>query len=279
MAYEDAVKHIVLENGIDPNDERNIHEMMRIPKTETHLKRFRCLFCDGGKLFVGMSEESFLEHVNRQHSSNCAQKKPHKLKRECRICSQCFEADLALTRHIKKEHIDNGSSNQYPFGGFGPKEDAEEEDLAVVVVEADSSNKRRKVSRMRSPSASESSSEEEVIRRGIEKAQRKRQRLELELERQRQEPEPRRTADPGLERGSIKPETFFFVCSICGRKDVDQFKIYEHLDTEHGLGEEESVLAKRTFRPRAVLECRYCSHYHLTALNAPLAILTLQRTE
>ena len=109
---------------------------------------------------------------------------------------------------------------------------------------------------MRSPSASESSSEEEVIRRGIEKAQRKRQRLELALERQRQEPEPRRTADPGLERGSIKPETFFFVCSICGRKDVDQFEIYEHLDTEHGLGEEESVLAKRTFRPRAVLECR-----------------------
>ena len=206
--------------------------------------------------------------MNRQHSSNCAQKKPHKLKRECRICSQCFEADLALTRHIKKEHIDNGSSNQYPFGGFGPKEDSEEEDLAVVVVEADSSTKRRKVSRMRSPSASESSSEEEVIRRGIEKAQRKRQRLELELERQR-------TADPGLERGSIKPETFFFVCSICGRKDVDQFEIYEHLDTEHGLGEEESVLAKRTFRPRAVLACRYCSHYNLTASYAHLAILRL----
>ena len=41
VGYDDAVKHIAQENGINPSDKRNVHDMMRIPKTETHLKVFR----------------------------------------------------------------------------------------------------------------------------------------------------------------------------------------------------------------------------------------------
>merc|ERR1711974_208415 len=52
----------------------------------------------------------------------------------------------------------------------------------------------------------------------------------------------------------IGPDTFCFVCS----KDIDQFSIFGHLDEEHGLGENEAVLSKKTFRPRAVLACRFC---------------------
>ena len=255
VGYDDAVKHIAQENGISPSDKRNIHDMMRIPKTETHLKVFRCLFCDGGKLFVGMSEESFLDHVSRQHGAKAATKRPQKLQRECRICSERFDQDLPLTRHIKKTHIEEGEQNRYPFVGFGPKEDMEEDDVGVVeVMEPVSSSKRKeKMVRRRSRSSSSSyseSDEEESIRRGIAKAKRKRQRLESELLDRRQEPERRQ--DP-----EIGPETFFFVCALCGKKDLGQFDIFEHLDTEHGLGEDESVLAKKTFRPRAVLACRY----------------------
>merc|ERR1719193_380682 len=132
--FDDAAKHIAVENGIDPRDKKNIHEMMRIPKIETHLKVFRCLFCAEAKLFLGMSEESFLEHVGKQHGAKAATKRPHKLQRECRICNKRFEADLPLTRHIKKTHIETGAQNLCPFAGFGPKEDVEEEDEVLVEV-------------------------------------------------------------------------------------------------------------------------------------------------
>jgi len=255
--FADAAKHVAEENGINPTDKMNIHDMMRIPKTETHLKVFRCLFCGAeGKLFVGMSEESFLEHVSKQHGAKSAMKRPHKLQRECRICNERFEADLPLTRHIKKTHIERGPQNPYPFAGFGPKEDAEEDDevlVEVVPVEAVSSKRR---TRRRSTSASDSESEDEVleesIRRGIAKTKKKRQRLESELDRRQAAPQARQ--DPEL----IGPDTFFFVCSLCGKKDIDQFNIFEHLDEEHCLGENEAVLKQKTFRPRAVLACRFC---------------------
>ena len=258
--FADAAKHVAEENGINPTDKMNIHDMMRIPKTETHLKVFRCLFCGAeGKLFVGMSEESFLEHVSKQHGAKSAMKRPHKLQRECRICNERFEADLPLTRHIKKTHIERGPQNPYPFAGFGPKEDAEEDDevlVEVVPVEAVSSKRR---TRRRSTSASDSESEDEVleesIRRGIAKTKKKRQRLESELDRRQAAPQARQ--DPEL----IGPDTFFFVCSLCGKKDIDQFNIFEHLDEEHCLGENEAVLKQKTFRPRAVLACRYSLHF------------------
>ena len=265
--YDECVKHITAENGLGQEDKRNIHDMMRIPKTETHLKMFRCKFCgDGGKLFVGMSEESFLEHVSKQHGNKAAMKRPQKLERECRICKEHFEADLPLTRHIKKAHLDIGAQNPFPFVGFGPKEDAEEEDdVLVEVVEPVSSNKREKAVRRRSTSESDSVSDEEfmeeAIRRGIAKTKRKRQRLENELDNRRQVPQARQDSSE-LEREKIGPDTFFFVCSLCGKKDLGQYNIFEHLDTEHGLGKEhglgneEMVLSQKTFRPRAVLACR-----------------------
>ena len=35
---EDVVKHVVKENGLDPNDKRNIHEMIRCPGEAEFLK-------------------------------------------------------------------------------------------------------------------------------------------------------------------------------------------------------------------------------------------------
>ena len=133
-SYEEAVKHISMENGVRPSDKTNVHDMMRIPKTETHLKVFRCLICDGGKLFVGMSEESFLEHVSKQHGGKAAKKRAHKLERECRICNMSFDADLPLTRHIKKIHIEKGGQNLHPFVGFSPKKDVEDDDPALSLI-------------------------------------------------------------------------------------------------------------------------------------------------
>ena len=265
VGYEDAAKHISQENGINLQNKRNIHDMMRIPKTETHLKVFRCLFCDGGKLFVGMSEESFMEHVNRQHGNKAATRKPGNLQRECRICSDQFETDLTLTRHIKRNHIEKGPLNHFPFAGFGPREDEDEdEETGVVeVLEAKTFGKslgtREKKSRKRSSSESDSVSDDE-IRRGIEKARRKRHRLDHELW-MRHNSLHRESRDARQQAGEedrevIGPDTFKFKCALCGLKDVDQFKVFEHLDIDHRLGDDEQVLGQKTFKPRAVLACR-----------------------
>ena len=265
MGYEDAAKHISQENGINLQNKRNIHDMMRIPKTETHLKVFRCLFCDGGKLFVGMSEESFMEHVNRQHGNKAATRKPGNLQRECRICSDQFETDLTLTRHIKRNHIEKGPLNHFPFAGFGPREDEDEdEETGVVeVLEAktfgESLGTREKKSRKRSSSESDSVSDDE-IRRGIEKARRKRHRLDHELwmrhnSLHRESRDARQQAGEE-EREVIGPDTFKFKCALCGLRDVHQFKVFEHLDIDHRLGDDEQVLGQKTFKPRAVLACR-----------------------
>lgn len=255
-SYDEAVKHITVENGVSPLDKKNVHDMMRIPKTETHLKVFRCLFCDGGKLFVGMSEESFLEHVSKQHGDKAAKKRPQKLERKCRICNKSFDTDLQLTRHIKNTHIDEGKQNIHPFAGFGPKEDVEDDDVGLVeVVEPVRSERREKI-RRRSTSASDSMSDDEYqesIRRGIAKTKRKRQRLESE--RDKRQVSQARQDSLELER-EIGPDTFFFVCSLCGKKDLNQYNIFEHLDMEHRMGEDEAVLSQKTFRPRAVLACR-----------------------
>ena len=52
--FQDLVKHVAKENGIESTDTRNIMELIRIPKDVDSLKMFRCLFCPGeGLLFVG----------------------------------------------------------------------------------------------------------------------------------------------------------------------------------------------------------------------------------
>ena len=170
-----------------------------------------------------------------------------------------FDADLPLTGHIKKTHIEKGSQNLNPFVGFGPKEDVEDDDVTGL-VEVVEPVRREKVRRRRSTSESDSASADEVsyqesIMRGIAKTKRKRQRLESERDKKQAAPKARQDSSE-LERELVGPDTFFFVCSLCGKKDLDQFNIYMHLDTEHRLGEEEAVLSQKTFRPRAVLACR-----------------------
>merc|ERR1719192_1104713 len=184
-----------------------------------------------------------------------------------RSCSDQFETDLTLTRHIKRNHIEIGPLNHFPFAGFGPREDEDEdEETGVVeVLEAKTFGKslgtREKKSRKRSSSESDSVSDDE-IRRGIEKARRKRHRLDHELwmrhnSLHRESRDARQHAGEE-EREVIGPDTFKFKCALCGFKDVDQFKVFEHLDIDHRLGDDEQVLGQKTFKPRAVLACRFC---------------------
>ena len=129
----------------------------RIPKAETHLKVFRCVFCpEQGTLFVGMPEESYKTHIINIHNQKLWIKRQAMMKRECRICEKSFDSDLKLTRHVKKNHFERGIKNEFPFGGFGCKEEDEEVVEVVEVVAA--SPARRK----RPRSTSHSSKEEEV---------------------------------------------------------------------------------------------------------------------
>ena len=117
--FADVVKHVARENGIHHDDWKNLHELIRIPEQADSLKIFRCMFCPGeGMMFVGLSEETFLEHALRRHGEKVTRCRPEKLRRECRICGLVAATDTELGDHIKREHI---RQRNIPFAGFGPK--------------------------------------------------------------------------------------------------------------------------------------------------------------
>ena len=121
--FVDVVKHVAKENGIQPDDKKNLHELIRIPGQADFLKIFRCMFCpDEGMSFVGLSEETFLEHARTRHGEKVTRCRPEKLRRECRICGEVCMTDTELGEHIKREHLHNG---KYPFAGFGPRNDSD----------------------------------------------------------------------------------------------------------------------------------------------------------
>ena len=70
--------------------------------------------------FVGLSEETFLDHVRNKHGDKVARRRPEKLRRECRVCCEHFTTDAELAQHITSQHLNNKS---LPFAGFGPKDD------------------------------------------------------------------------------------------------------------------------------------------------------------
>ena len=122
-SFEDVVKHVSRENGILKNNIKNLHELIRIPEQADSLKVFRCMFCPGeGMLFVGLSEETFLQHARTRHGEKVTRCRPEKLRRECRICGEVCMTDTELGDHIKREHLHNG---KYPFAGFGPRNDSD----------------------------------------------------------------------------------------------------------------------------------------------------------
>ena len=145
--FQDVVKHVVKENGVDDRDQANINELIRIPNSADFLKVFRCMFCPGeGMKFVGLSEETFLEHINTKHGTKAPRRKPEKLVRECRICSLSFGTDIELGAHISKRHIDNTNKKKNgAFAGFGPRCQSDDSDSS------DDDNHRD--SRMRPPPA------------------------------------------------------------------------------------------------------------------------------
>ena len=70
--------------------------------------------------FVGLSEETFLDHVRNKHGDKVARRRPEKLRRECRVCCDQFGTDAELGQHISNQHTNNKT---LPFAGFGPKDD------------------------------------------------------------------------------------------------------------------------------------------------------------
>ena len=57
------------------------------------------MFCpNDGLKFVGLSEETFLNHIYQKHSTKAARQRPHKLVRSCRICEGTWTTDAELTR-------------------------------------------------------------------------------------------------------------------------------------------------------------------------------------
>ena len=122
--FPDVVKHVAKENGIQETDKKNINDLIRIPKNADSLKIFRCMFCpDEGLMFVGLSEEIFLDHITNTHGNKVARRKPEKLVRECRICGEVSATDTELGQHINQEHIRQRFA---PFAGFGPRDDSDE---------------------------------------------------------------------------------------------------------------------------------------------------------
>ena len=98
--------------------------MIRIPSKPDALKLFRCKFCPGeGTKFVGLSEESFLDHISNKHGNKVARKRPGKLVRECRICGpgSNWATDAELSKHCQQVHLDHGTANTAPFAGTGPR--------------------------------------------------------------------------------------------------------------------------------------------------------------
>jgi len=131
--FSDVVKHVCRENGLDEKDKKNINDFIRIPSEPDYLKVFKCLFCPGpeGMKFVGLSEERFLEHVLRKHGEKAPRRRPEKLRRECRICSQNFETDTELEQHVNKAHLRDKIN---PFAAFGPPDSEASEDSDEVSV-------------------------------------------------------------------------------------------------------------------------------------------------
>jgi len=132
-------KHVVKENGINPGDTKNMCELIRIPRKPDDLKIFRCTFCPGDGFKLIGSEEAFLAHVNNRHGLKAPKRRPDKLRRECRVCNENFGDDEKLTRHVRKCHLEEGTQNEYPFGGFGPRSTRVDQDSSY----ADSPEKRR----------------------------------------------------------------------------------------------------------------------------------------
>ena len=125
--FADVVKHVVKENGLDIGDVKKVNDLIRIPRSPDHLKVFKCLFCPGaeGMKFVGLSEETFLEHISNKHGQKAPRARPHNLVRECRVCAKTFITDVELADHIVRKHI-NGSTA--PFAGFGPRNLSDDSD-------------------------------------------------------------------------------------------------------------------------------------------------------
>jgi len=78
--------------------------------------------------FVGLSEDTFLEHINNLHGTKAPRRKPEKLVRECRVCGGNWQTDTELERHITREHLKKGPENKAPFAGFGPVQADSDED-------------------------------------------------------------------------------------------------------------------------------------------------------
>ena len=190
------MKHVARENGILPTDERNIHELIRIPENPDHLKIFRCKFCPGeGRLFVGLSEETFVAHVTSTHGNKVARRRPEKLKRECRICGKVSATDTELGEHIEMH------SRMMPFAGFGPRGDSDQS-------RSDSGNSRAGVAPSRRSSRALRSTKKEIdlfvknIRRTADEESSSRRRRRAESS----DDEARRDMQSSLERKRRRQE-------------------------------------------------------------------------
>merc|ERR1719397_1804651 len=186
--------------------------------------------------FVGLSEETFLEHVINKHGNKVARRKPEKLRRECRICGKICSTDTELGEHIS-QHMHH---TEAPFAGFGPRAqsesetDSEEEDRGLS---SRGMRKRKSKTRMTAPpppttlrltARSWEQKTATFIKKTVSKGGRKRDTSSEDEDRDLESSlELVRNKRRRLEE-SVKEK-----CQLCGAGEFAGQKMWSHLASQH----------------------------------------------
>ena len=297
------MKHVIRENGFHEDDIKNVHDVIRIPGSSVeYLKVFKCLFCPGadGMKFVGLSEETFLDHIHNKHGHKVPRKRPEKLRRECRICAENFETDAELSHHINIQHIRN---KKVPFAGVGPKdlsdesEDSDDSDIQSVVSQGNPNREVLREIRPPPPPPMRASNSQRTSRSWNEETERFLDNVKIPAASRRSrnqefynssDDEDETLYQSGAKRMRIEgkstskrpscsglghPKQFCFTCPRPGCEDLSWLRLQEaveHVRTSRGHvscgGDTTELLAGRHILPPAVAEslvCHYCSPPHL----------------
>ena len=240
------------------------------------------MFCPGdGMLFVGLSEETFLDHALRTHGEKVMRCRPEKLRRECRICGEVCFTDTELGDHIKREHI---YQRKCPFAGFGPKtvsdseSDSEEEEgqtrySSTSKVGRRSARREEKTEKSVRKTFRQSMTNRKRHGRSVEDIERvERSQETVRRKRRRQEDEVRCVLCGAEERAGLRmlehlARSHRTNCFSCARPECGGLAwtsleeaarhVEECVDLERG-GEGQELVARGLVTPPTSLECQYC---------------------